>query len=163
RVSASWGANTVANTIVGLGDVAVTGISAPRTCSVLRWEVGGVLDFGINIAAVGNRCSLDAFYYIVDTEGCMMSFSVPMANVTISRNSGSIRNSGVEIALNWSDAISPDFTYTIGANFTTVKNETLSVENESGYIDAGSAEFRQRTIEGEPLYAFYGYETTGVY
>src|SRR5690606_13667146 len=58
---------------------------------------------------------------------------------------------------------SPDFNYTVGANFTTVKNETLEVENESGYIDAGSAEFRQRTIVGEPLYAFYGYETTGVY
>src|SRR5690606_29792249 len=151
------------NTIVDLGDLPVTGITATSTFSDLRWEVVEELDFGINMAAFDNRFSLEADYYIRDTEDAIMPVYIPIANVTISRNSGSIRNSGVEIALNWSDAISPDFTYTIGANFTTVKNETLSVENESGYIDAGSAEFRQQTIEGEPLYAFYGYETTGVY
>src|SRR5690606_31474794 len=163
NVSASSGANTITNTIVDLGDLPVTGITATSTFSDLRWEVVEELDFGINMAAFDNRFSLEADYYIRDTEDAIMPVYIPIANVTISRNSGSIRNSGVEIALNWSDAISPDFTYTIGANFTTVKNETLSVENESGYIDAGSAEFRQRTIEGEPLYAFYGYETTGVY
>ena len=31
------------------------------------------------------------------------------------------------------------------------------------YIDGGSAEFRQRSIVGEPLMAFFGYEIEGVY
>ncbi len=31
------------------------------------------------------------------------------------------------------------------------------------YIDGGQAEFRQRTMVGEPLLAFFGYETNGVY
>src|SRR5690606_40310696 len=31
------------------------------------------------------------------------------------------------------------------------------------YIDSGSAEFRQRTMEGGPLFAFFGYERVGVY
>ncbi len=163
NVNASSGANTITNTIVDLGDVPATGITATSTYSDLRWEVVEELDFGINLTTFDNRLSLEADYYIRDTEDAIMPVYIPIANVTIDRNSGSIRNSGVELALNWTDQINEDLNYTIGANFTTVKNETLSVENESGYIDAGSAEFRQRTIVGEPLYAFYGYESTGVY
>lgn len=163
NVSASSGANTITNTIVDLGDLPVTGITATSTYSDLSWEVVEELDFGINLTTFDNRLSLEADYYIRDTEDAIMPVYIPIANVTIDRNSGSIRNSGVEVALNWTDQLSQDLSYSIGANLTTVKNETLAVENESGYIDAGSAEFRQRTIVGEPLYAFYGYETTGVY
>lgn len=163
NVNASSGANTISNTTVDLGDNPVTGITATSNFSNLSWEVVEELDFGINLTTFDNRLSLEADYYIRDTENAIMPVYIPIANVTIDRNSGVIRNSGVEVALNWTDDISEDLNYTIGANFTTVKNETLEVENESGYIDAGSAEFRQRTIVGEPLYAFYGYETTGVY
>src|SRR5690606_34969838 len=31
------------------------------------------------------------------------------------------------------------------------------------YIDGGQAEFRQRTMVGEPIRAFFGYEVAGVY
>ncbi|MDC6384721.1 TonB-dependent receptor [Flagellimonas taeanensis] len=163
NVNASSGSNTISNVTVDLGDNPVTGITATSNFSDLSWEVVEELDFGINLTTLNNRLSLEADYYIRDTENAIMPVYIPIANVTIDRNSGVIRNSGVEVALNWSDNISEDLSYTIGANFTTVKNETLEIENESGYIDSGSAEFRQRTIVGEPLYAFYGYETTGVY
>jgi TonB-linked SusC/RagA family outer membrane protein len=163
NVPASAGANTISNTTVDLGDTPVTGITATSTFTDLTWEVVEELDFGINIRAFDNRLSLEADYYIRDTENAIMPVYIPIANVTVSRNSGVIRNSGVELALNWNNDISDDFSYTVGANFTTVKNETLELEDTRGYIDSGSAEFRQRTIVGEPLYAFYGYETTGVY
>lgn len=163
NVPASAGANTISNTTVDLGDTPVTGITATSTFTDLTWEVVEELDFGINMRAFDNRLSLEADYYIRDTENAIMPVYIPIANVTVSRNSGVIRNSGVELALNWNNDISDDFSYTVGANFTTVKNETLELEDTRGYIDSGSAEFRQRTIVGEPLYAFYGYETTGVY
>ena len=53
--------------------------------------------------------------------------------------------------------------FSVGANFTTLENEATEIEDQRGYLDAGSAEFRQRTIEGGPLFAFYGYERLGVY
>ncbi|SDQ63805.1 SusC/RagA family TonB-linked outer membrane protein [Flagellimonas zhangzhouensis] len=163
NVPASSGTNTISNQTVDLGDTPNTGITATSTFTDLTWEVVEELDFGFNMNTLNNRLSVEADYYIRDTEDAIMPVYIPIANQTVSRNSGVIRNSGVEVALNWSDEISPDFTYTIGANFTTVKNEAIEIEDESGYIDSGSAEFRQRTMVGEPLYAFYGYETTGVY
>lgn len=163
NVASSSGANTIENVTVDLGDTPVTGITATSTYTDLAWEVVEEMDFGVNMNLLNNRLSLDADYYTRDTQNAIMPVYVPIANVTINRNSGVIRNKGIEIAIGWDDAVSEDFNYTIGANFTTVNNETLELEDPKGYIDAGSAEFRQRTIVGEPLYAFYGYETLGVY
>ncbi|OQD41711.1 SusC/RagA family protein [Croceivirga radicis] len=163
NVPASSGANTITNTTVDLGDTPVTGVTATSTFTDLTWEVVEELDFGFNLTTLNSRLSLDADYYIRDTENAIMPVYIPIANVTVNRNSGVIRNSGIEVAASWSDNINEDFSYSIGANITTVKNETISLEDERGYIDSGSAEFRQRTLVGEPLYAFYGYQTTGVY
>ena len=163
NVPASSGANTITNTTVDLGDTPVTGVTATSTFTDLTWEVVEELDFGFNLTTLNSRLSLDADYYIRDTENAIMPVYIPIANVTVNRNSGVIRNSGIEVAASWSDNINEDFSYSISANITTVKNETISLEDERGYIDSGSAEFRQRTLVGEPLYAFYGYQTTGVY
>ncbi len=55
-----------------------------------------------------------------------------------------------------------DFKYNFGLNLSTLHNEVIDLYNQE-YIDAGSAEFRQRYMVGEPLAAFYGYEVAGVY
>jgi hypothetical protein len=44
----------------------------------------------------------------------------------------------------------------------TLKNEVQDLYGQP-YIDGGSAEFRQRTMVGEPLLAFFGREVIGVY
>lgn len=163
NVDASAGANTIDNVILDLGDVPRTGITATSNFTNLEWEVVEEADFGINLETLDNRLSLEADYYIRDTKNAIMPEFIPIANVTVQRNSGVIRNQGLEVALNWNHAPSEDFSYNLGANLTTLKNEAIEINDPRGYIDAGSAEFRQRTIVGESLYAFYGYETTGVY
>jgi hypothetical protein len=75
---------------------------------------------------------------------------------------GIIRNSGIEVTLNWNNKISDDLSYNVGVNFATLKNEVRDLYGQP-YIDGGSAEFRQRSIVGEPLLAFFGYEVLGVY
>jgi hypothetical protein len=81
---------------------------------------------------------------------------------TVRRNVGVIRNSGLELALDWNDNFSDDFRYSIGANLTTLKNEVVDLFGQP-YIDGGTAEFRQRSIVGQPLLAFFGREVEGVY
>jgi hypothetical protein len=44
----------------------------------------------------------------------------------------------------------------------TLKNEARDLYGQP-YINGGTAEFRQRTMVGEPLLAFFGYEVAGVY
>ena len=73
-----------------------------------------------------------------------------------------IRNSGVEVALNWNNEISADFLYNVGVNFSTLKNKVLDLYGQP-YIDGGIAEFRERSIVGDSLMAFFGCEIVGVY
>jgi hypothetical protein len=81
---------------------------------------------------------------------------------SVKRNVGSFRNQGLEVIANWTDAINSDLSYGIGLNLATLKNEVLDLGGQQ-YLDAGSAEFRQRSILGSPLQAFFGYEVEGIF
>jgi len=87
---------------------------------------------------------------------------IPSVGGSVLKPVGTIRNSGIELALDWTNKVSQKFTYNVGANFSTLKNEATDLYGQD-YIDGGTAEFRQRTYVGEPLMAFYGREVIGVY
>lgn len=163
NVAASAGSNTISVVTADLGDTPRTGTISSTVFSNNTWEVIEEKNFGLNLETFNHGLSLDANYYIRDTHDAIMPVFIPIVNRSISKNSGTIRNKGLELSLNWNKKVSEDFSYSVGANFTTLHNEATNIQNESGYIDSGSAEFRQRTIEGHPLFAFYGYERTGVY
>ncbi|HQO49034.1 MAG TPA: TonB-dependent receptor, partial [Bacteroidales bacterium] len=65
-------------------------------------------------------------------------------------------------SLAWTNKISNDFSYTVSANFSTLKNQAIDLYGQT-YLDGGTAEFRQRTYLNEPLMAFYGRQVAGVY
>ncbi len=163
NVAASDGSNTINVITAALGEQPRNGITSTSVFSDNTWEVIEEVNFGMNMEMFDNRLSIDADYYIRDTEDAILPVFIPIINRSVNQNSGVIRNQGLELNLNWNQQVSDDFSYSIGANFTTLDNEAISIEDERGYIDSGSAEFRQRTQEGGPLFAFYGYERTGVY
>ena len=163
NVAASDGSNTINVITAALGDQPRNGITSTSVFSDNTWEVIEEVNFGMNMEMFDNRLSIDADYYIRDTEDAILPVFIPIINRSVNQNSGVIRNQGLELNVNWNQQVSDDFSYSIGANFTTLENEALSIEDERGYIDSGSAEFRQRTQEGGPLFAFYGYERIGVY
>ncbi|WP_225000077.1 TonB-dependent receptor [Cesiribacter sp. SM1] len=127
-----------------------------------RWETTEEINVGLSSRLLDNRLSLEADYYIRDTKDAVVTIILPVIRDNIRRNRGEIRNSGFEFGLDWTDQISDNFTYSIGGNIATLKNEVLGLGGQQ-YLDAGSAEFRQRYIVGEPVAAFFGYEVEGVF
>ena len=162
NVSASAGSNTIQVIQAALDDQPAEGVVSTNVFSNNTWEVIEEMNFGLNAVFFDNQLSQDADYYIRDTENAILPVFVPIVNLFVDTNAGVIRNQGLELNLNWTKQVSDDFNYTIGANFTTLKNKATQLP-DPGYIDGGTAEFRQRTQLGGPLFAFYGYETTGVY
>lgn len=163
NVAASAGSNTINVVTAPIGDQPRTGTTSTSVFSNNTWEVIEEYNFGLNLEAFKRRLSIDADYYIRDTQDAILPVYIPIVNRSVNRNSGVIRNEGLELVANWNQQVTEDFSFRIGANFTTLKNEALEIEDDRGYIDSGSAEFRQRTIEGGPLLGFYGYERVGVY
>ncbi|MCU4155869.1 TonB-dependent receptor [Carboxylicivirga sp. A043] len=161
-VPASDGASTTDNVYLAIDDIYEYGTQTSSTFDYLKWEVTEETNFGVTTNWLNNRLSAEADYYIRDTKNAVIPIQVPFVGGSVRRNLGEIRNSGFELALNWSDKINSDLSYSVGFNMSTLKNEVRDLYGQE-YIDGGSAEFRQRSIVGESILAFYGWETDGVY
>jgi len=162
NIQASDGANTTSVLNTAINGVLVSGTKTTNTFSSLKWEVTEELNFGLTSRLLKSRLTVDADYYIRDTKNAAINVNIPAIGGSVLKNVGIIRNSGIELALNWNDNLTKDIKYSIGANISTLKNEVRNLYGQP-YIDGGSAEFRQRSIVGEPLLAFFGREVVGVY
>jgi len=162
KIQASDGATTTLPVTVAINGALVSGTTTSSTFSSLKWEVTEEQNVGITAKLFKNRLNLDADYYIRDTKNAAINVTIPAVGGSVLKNVGVIRNSGFELALTWNDKISDKLSYSIGGNISTLKNEVRSLYGQP-YIDGGQAEFRQRSIIGQPLLAFFGQEVAGVY
>jgi TonB-linked SusC/RagA family outer membrane protein len=162
NIQASDGAITTYVVTTAVNDVLVSGTQTTNTFSSLKWEVTEETNIGLTGRILNSRLSIDADYYIRDTKDAAIYVTIPGTGGSVLKNVGVIRNSGIELALNWSEEVSDNFRYNVGLNFSTLKNEVRDLYGQP-YIDGGSAEFRQRSIVGQPLLSFFGYEVLGVY
>jgi TonB-linked SusC/RagA family outer membrane protein len=162
KIARQDGANTTNPVYLAIDDTQVNGTTTTSTFGYLGWETVTGTNIGLNAELLNNRLSVEADYYIRDTENAAIPVSLKLQSGSVLRNVGTIRNSGFELSLSWKGEITKDLKYTVGGNFSTLKNEVLDLYGQS-YINGGSAEFRQRSQVGEPLLSFYGYEVAGVY
>lgn len=162
KIQASDGAATSELINTAIGGEMVTGTKTSSIYSSLKWEVSEEMNFGFTAKLLSNKLSIEADYYIRDTNNAAIRVKVPSNGGTVLKNVGVIRNSGLELDINWRENISNDLSISAGVNIATLKNEVTDLYGQP-YIDGGSAEFRQRSIVGEPLLAFFGYQTDGVY
>jgi len=136
----------------------------------LTWETSEQLDLGLDARFLGGRLGLTFDWYQKTTKDLLVS--VPVAPTTgfseQLKNAGTVRNSGIEVALNWRDQIGKDFTYGINYNIAYNKNKVTKVNSDRKYNEGGSDNLSQGTgyiarfEEGFPIGYFYGYRTLGV-
>ena len=80
------------------------------------------------------------------------------------QNIGSMRNKGIELGLNYNGSAGKDFTYSVGANISTYRNEVINLTGDPATQYFG---FTTRlpamsvTQAGYPIGSFYGYTIDG--
>ncbi len=161
-VAASDGQSTTTAVDLAINDTQVTGTATTDTFDYLKWELVSETNVGITADLFENRLNIELDYFIRDTENAAIPVSLLLQSGSVNRSVGTIRNAGFETALNWKGKVSDDFSYYVGVNFATLKNEVIDLFGQT-HIDGGTAEFRQRTIVGEPLFSFFGLKRAGVY
>ena len=163
NVAAAIGQPTYNANILAIADQLETGTTVQKQFDFLdRWETTVETNIGFTGNMLNQRLSFDANYYIRDTRDAALTVILPLVRASVKRNVGSFRNQGFEFSTNWSDRMTNQMSYNIGLNLATLKNEVLDLGGQQ-YLDAGQAEFRQRSILGNPLEAFYGYEVEGIF
>lgn len=128
----------------------------------LRWEIVQGLDFGLDVRALNNRLSLEVNYYDKDTKDLFVPVILPGQNIDYYTNLGTVSNKGTEVNIGWSDKIGNDFTYSIGGNFSYVKNRVESIGNGANYQRLGNGGINV-TETGKPIASFFGYRQVGIY
>lgn len=91
----------------------------------LRWETKRQTNIGLDFSLFKRRLSGTIDYFVGDTKDLLFSYNVPQPPFpapTIFANIGTIRNTGVELTLNYQLVKSKDLTINIGGNFTSLKN-----------------------------------------
>ena len=162
KITRQDGANTTNPVFLAIDDTQVNGTKTTSTFGYLGWETVTGTNIGISGDFFKGSLSLEADYFIRDTENAAIPVSLKLQSGSVLKNVGTIRNQGLEVALNYTGKISQDLQYSIGGNIATLKNEVTDLFGQE-YINGGQAEFRQRSQIGEPLLSFYGYEVAGVY
>lgn len=134
----------------------------------MRWETVESTNVGIDLGFLEDKISLTVDYFAKETRDMLVQVPLPVyAGYDGSPyvNAGSVLNKGLEINLGYNGKFGQDFKYSINLNATHIKNEVTSL-GKGNPILGGSATLvgnTTRTIEGQPIGAFYGYQIAGVF
>ncbi|MEO7047939.1 MAG: TonB-dependent receptor [Ferruginibacter sp.] len=136
------------------------------------WERGVGTDVGLEASLVHSKLYIEADWYNKKTEKAI--FDIPILG-SIGTSSGSIignqatfENQGFEFLVSWKDNINKDWNYSISANAGINQNKVLEVSTGANSIyqqvgSTGSNNFNTRTIVGQPIGQFYGYQVVGIF
>ncbi|MFV8354722.1 SusC/RagA family TonB-linked outer membrane protein [Flavobacterium sp. XS1P32] len=141
----------------------------------LKWEEARKFDVGLDLKLCQNKVSIVADYFI-DTRADLLISNIPVSGINGTAapgagaptiNAGTVRNSGLEFAIDYKNKFSDNFSLSVGYNVTFLKNEVLEVNNGTGYIEGGAFSVGQqapaRMEVGHPMGYFYGLKTNGIF
>lgn len=135
----------------------------------IRWEETKQFNIGAELELFDSRLQGSFEFYDRRTDGILVRVPIPgYVGSTPSPfvNAAEVKNNGLELTLNWSDTRN-DFFYSAGLNATSVSNEVLSLGRGNEDIFGGGVGvggmLATRTVVGEPIGSFYGYEMDGIF
>ena len=136
----------------------------------VTWETSQQLDLGFDARLFRNRLNVVFDWYQKDTRDWLVNAPV-MGHYGLDApyiNGGDVRNTGYEIAFNWSDARSKDFSYSFGVNAAYNKNIVTRIANEEGIFHGPGSVVQGidelfRAQVGYPIGYFWTYDTDGVF
>ena len=136
----------------------------------LKWETSEQTNIGVDARLLKNRLSVTGDFYIKTTKDWLVESPVPVTSGFEKHwiNGGNVKNTGIELAVNWNDNIG-DFKYNVGVNGSYNKNVVGEIPTSDGIIHgqtnmlySNSEEF-YRAENGHAIGYFWGYQTAGIF
>ncbi len=152
-----------------IGDVIQEGqIQRTFANSNLMWETAEQLNFGLDFGLLSMRLSGTIDYFVRNTKDMILRTPIPLyAGMGRSNtNAGAMRNNGLELTLRWNDKIGKDFSYSVSANASFIKNEVRDLGSPDPLYGEGVGRKQEsftRTEVGREMAYFYGYKTGGIF
>ncbi len=133
----------------------------------LTWETTTTYNAGIDFGILNNVLSGSVDYYYRETTDLLNTIYVPAGSNfrnQVTSNIGSLRNTGVEVALTYRPIRSENWNWEITANATYNKNKITELTGDSDYyvatggISSGTGNTCQAHAVGHAASSFYVYQ-----
>lgn len=138
----------------------------------IQWEVSTQTNIGLDFSLLNNRLSGTVDYFNKVSENILLEVAPvdpiqPTSKYWTNIPNMEIKNSGIEVALDYSSDKSKDFSYSIGGNisFTNnkVENSPYQILTTGGAQGGGqSGATINGVLNGQPIGSFYMLEFTGI-
>jgi iron complex outermembrane receptor protein len=179
KVRASWGQSGNQNFPAGASltrflvgndnDGSTTAQQATTANPNLQWEVNETINFGVDFAFLNNRLSGSIDIFKRDTDQLLFladAIQPAPAGTRIWTNiDGVVVNEGLEITLFGDIINTEDWSFTLGGNFSFLRNELQDFEGgiPTGNIDGAglTGNFSQFIVDGQPINSFFMPEFAG--
>lgn len=134
----------------------------------IKWETSSTTNVGLDFGIFSGKFSGSVEYFIKKTTDMLLHVPVPgqtgIQNAP-AQNAGEMKNSGFELTLEYKNG-GHDFSYSVGTNFSIIRNEVISLGKNNPYIDGAffmNQAYLTRTIVGQSMAQFYGLKTDGLF
>ena len=139
----------------------------------LKWETDYQTDLGTDASFLHGDLNVTVDWYKRRSKDFLLTLAAPAQTGynKITRNVGSMDNTGLEFAINYSHHKGRDFQYGIGLTLATNKNTLTSITSGTNFVTNfggltptgdGWANYTQTYI-GQPVGEFFGYKTLGIF
>jgi len=134
----------------------------------LGWEKTSEVDVGLDLAMFNNRISFTADAYNGITRDLLLNVEVPQSSgfATVTKNTGRVRNRGVEFGLHTVNVQRGSFQWTSDLNVAMNRNLVLALGANNAPIRSGASGENTPTHitqVGQPVGMFYGFVFQGLY
>ena len=140
----------------------------------VKWEQTKAYGIGLDFGLMKGRMTGTIDYFNRSTESQLFKFAAPQPDVATSRWDNipaDIRNTGVEVSLNYAAVQSKNFSWDINLNSTFLNNEikrldVATIQTGNLYGQGLSGAFVQPITQGYPIFGFFlkdfkGYDKDG--
>ena len=134
----------------------------------LKWETTSSFNVGIDFSLFNSRLYGNYEFYVSNTKDLLYDINVPFMNglfqSKIPTNIGKLRNIGHEFSITGVPVRTKDFEWTITGNFSTNKNEVVSILGIDADGDGREDDLISNKIFiGKPLNTCYDYNIIGMW
>jgi TonB-linked SusC/RagA family outer membrane protein len=136
----------------------------------LKWETTIETDLGLEWSAKNGKLQGEIGFYDKKSRDLLINVKVPSVtgdrDGVVLTNAASIRNTGLEAAVNWKNRINKNVNYNIGGNITFNKNNVIGLNGGQPILDGGigaAQQYTTKTDNGQAVGSFYVYNTLGVF
>ena len=140
----------------------------------IKWETQEQINIGLDLGFLNGRVNVVVDWYKKMSKDMLMMLNLPSIMGTQGNGSsalaapwgnyGDIENTGLEMALNTKPIETKDFSWNSDFQISFNKNKLKSLAGSTALPGYGQwTDVVSRSVPGESLYNFYGYEVEGIY